>query len=110
MTTSTWGSPPVQLGDRRVLHPGRWRWLRSLSWLVLLFFLTAGAFGLPLQWAVDHLPAGNAPVQLAGLIGACVCSRWAATASPSGSARAAPLESWPCAPPWVGSPSVPAWG
>ncbi len=67
-----WGVPPVQLGQRRVLHPGRLRWLRALSWLVLLFFLTAAAFGLPLQWAADHLAAGDAPVQLAGLIGACV--------------------------------------
>ena len=66
-----WGVPPVQLGQRRVLHPGRLRWLRALSWLVLLFFLTAAAFGLPLQWAADHLAAGDAPMQLAGLIGAC---------------------------------------
>ncbi len=65
-----WGETPVQLGRRRVLHPGRVRWLRALSWMVLLFFLTAGAFGLPLQWATDHLAPG-APVQLAGLIGAC---------------------------------------
>lgn len=38
---------------------------------MLLFFLTAGAYGLPLQWAVDHLPPDNAPLQLAGLLGAC---------------------------------------
>ena len=68
MTTSHWGVPPVQLGDRRVLLPGRRRWLRALAWLALLGVGTAGAFGLPLQWAVDHLPAGNAPVQLAGLV------------------------------------------
>ena len=37
----------MQLGERRVLHPGRWRWLRALGWLVLLFFLTGVAFGLP---------------------------------------------------------------
>jgi membrane protease YdiL (CAAX protease family) len=74
MTSTRWGVPPVQLGDRRVLHPGPRRWLRALGWLAVLFFLTAGAFGLPLQWAVDHLPAGNAPVQLAGLVGACVAA------------------------------------
>lgn len=72
MTPSTWGVPPVQLGERRVLRPGRWRWLRATAWLGLLFFLTAAAFGLPLQWATDHLAAGDAPVQLAGLIAACV--------------------------------------
>ncbi len=73
MTTPTrWGVPPVQLGNRRVLHPGRRYRLRTLAWLVLLFFLTAGAFGLPLQWAIDHLPPDNAPLQLVGLVGACV--------------------------------------
>ena len=53
----------MQLGERRVLHPGRWRWLRALAWLVLLFFLTAAAFGLPLQVAVDLLPPGNAALE-----------------------------------------------
>lgn len=69
---AAWGVPPMHLGDRRVLHPGRWRWLRALAWLTLLFFLTAGAFGLPLQWAVDHLPPDDAALQLVGLVGACV--------------------------------------
>ena len=72
--TSTWGVPPVRLGERRVLRPGRWRWLRASAWLALLFFLTAGAFGLPLQWAVDHLPAGNTPPQLAGVVVACAAA------------------------------------
>jgi len=54
-----WGIP-VQLGERRVLHPGRWRWLRAVAWLVVLFFLTGVAFGLPAQAAVDRLPPGNA--------------------------------------------------
>ena len=61
----------VALGHLRVLRPGRWLWLRALTWLVLLFFVTAGAFGLPLQWAVDHLPAGNHGLQLAGVLTAC---------------------------------------
>ena len=67
-----WGVPPVQLGQRRLLHPGRLRWLRALSWLVLLFFLTAAAFGLPLQWTADHLAPENPALQFAGLTGACV--------------------------------------
>lgn len=71
MEPPRWGVPPVQLGQRRMLRPGRWRWLRALSWLVGLFFLTALAFGLPLQWAADHLSPGNAPLQLTGLVGAC---------------------------------------
>ena len=67
------GVPPMRLGERRLLHPGRWRWLRAMAWMVVLFFLTAGAFGLPLQWVVDHLPA-SPPAQFAGLLGACVAA------------------------------------
>jgi hypothetical protein len=58
----------VQLGERRFLHPGRWRWLRALGWLVLLFFLTGVAFGVPAQAAVDRLPPGNAALQFVGLL------------------------------------------
>lgn len=65
---------PAQLGERRVLHPGRWRWLRAVAWLVLVFFLTAAAFGLPLQAAVDLLPPENAALQLAGLVVACAAA------------------------------------
>ena len=65
---------PIQLGDGRVLHPGRWRWLRALAWLVLLFFLTAAAFGLPLQAAVDRLPSGNGAAGLAGRLIACTAA------------------------------------
>jgi hypothetical protein len=43
---------PVQLGERRVLQRGRLLRLRALAWSFLLFFLTAAAFGLPLQAAV----------------------------------------------------------
>lgn len=64
----------VQLGERRVLQPGRWRRLRAMAWLVLVFFLTAAAFGLPLQAAVDLLPPGNAALQLAGLAIACAAA------------------------------------
>ena len=64
---SRWGIP-VQLGERRVLHPGRWRWPRALGWLVLLFFLTGVAFGFPAQAAVDRLPAGNGALQFVGLL------------------------------------------
>ena len=72
-TTNRWGMP-IQLGDRRVLHPGRWRWLRSLAWLVLLFFLTAAAFGLPLQAAVDRLPSGDGAAGLAARLIACAAA------------------------------------
>lgn len=58
----------MQLGELRTLHPGRWRWLRALGWLVLLFFLTGVAFGLPAQAAVDRLPPGNEAWQFVGLL------------------------------------------
>src|ERR687898_403096 len=61
----------VQLGQRRVLHPGRWLWLRAMAWLLLVFFLTAAAFGLPLQAAADLLPPGNAALELVGSLVAC---------------------------------------
>jgi membrane protease YdiL (CAAX protease family) len=61
----------IQLGHRRVLRPGRRRRLRALAWLLLLFFVTAAAFGLPLQAAADRLPPGSGPLQLAGVLVAC---------------------------------------
>ena len=68
-----WGVP-VQLGQRRVLHPGRLLWLRAVAWLLLLFFLTAAAFGLPLQAAVDLLPPGNAAAEFVGILVACAAT------------------------------------
>ncbi len=64
----------MQLGERRVLHPGRRLWLRATAWLLLVFFLTAAGFGLPLQAAVDLLPPGNAALELVGLVVACVAA------------------------------------
>ena len=68
-----WGVP-VQLGERRVLHRGRWRWLRALAWLALMFFLTAAAFGLPLQEAVDRLPPEEPALGLVGTLLACTAA------------------------------------
>lgn len=68
-----WGVS-IQLGERRVLHRGRWRWLRAMAWLVLVFFLTAAAFGLPLQAAVDLLPTGNLALGLVGPLVACAAA------------------------------------
>jgi hypothetical protein len=64
----------VQLGERRVLHRGRGLWLRALAWLLLLSFLTAGAFGVPLQAAADLLPPENTALQLFGLLVACTAA------------------------------------
>jgi membrane protease YdiL (CAAX protease family) len=68
-----WGVP-VQLGERRVLHRGGRRWLRAMAWLVLVFYLTAAAFGLPLQAAVDLLPPGDPALGLLGILLACTAA------------------------------------
>jgi membrane protease YdiL (CAAX protease family) len=70
-TGSTRWGVPVQLGERRVLQRGRLLWLRATAWFLLLFFLTAAAFGLPLQAAVDRLPPGNEALAFLGLLLAC---------------------------------------
>ena len=72
-SSTRWGVA-LQLGDRRVLRPGGWRWLRAIAWFLLLFFLTAGAFGLPLQAAVDRLPPGNEALAFLGILLACVAA------------------------------------
>ena len=64
----------VQLEERGVLHHGRWLWLRALAWFVLVFFLTAAAFGLPLQAAADLLSPGDAAQQLVGVVVACTAA------------------------------------
>lgn len=68
----------VELGDRRVLGPGRWRWARSLGWMVALFVGAGAVFGLTgllvmrLVSAITGLPARDfnaAPgwLQVAGM-------------------------------------------
>lgn len=64
----------MQLGERRILHRGRWLWLRAMAWLLLVLFLTAAAFGVPLQAAVDLLPPGDAALELVGLLVACAAA------------------------------------
>ncbi|MBB5711604.1 CPBP family intramembrane glutamic endopeptidase [Sphingomonas xinjiangensis] len=39
--TNGQGIHSIALGERRVLHPGRLRWLRAIAWAVALFFLVA---------------------------------------------------------------------
>ncbi|MFI5935371.1 lysostaphin resistance A-like protein [Actinoplanes sp. NPDC051494] len=54
------GGIPVVLGDRRVLHPGRRRWLRALVWMVGLVFAVALVFGLWLDASPAVLPTTDA--------------------------------------------------
>lgn len=64
----------LERGDRRVLHNGRWLPQRSLAWLVLLFFLTAAAFGLPLQAGVDLLSPERADLLFGATLIASACA------------------------------------
>ena len=70
---ATYGDP-IELGDQRVLRPGKVLWLRSLLWMIGFTFLLVLSFGplgetlkslapaadLPLQFAVQCLGAGIA--------------------------------------------------
>lgn len=56
---------PVVLGNRRVLHPGRLRWLRALSWAVALVFLIALAFGTVTDALGRMVPAQHPVLALA---------------------------------------------
>ena len=59
---------PIDLGDRGIVQPGRWLWLRSLVWLVGFTLLLVLSFG-PLGEALKAvLPADDLPLQFAGRI------------------------------------------
>lgn len=59
MTNTAW-SVPIDLGSRRFLHPGPLLWLRTLGWMLALFFLIALA-SFPLSEALgDWLPSDGA--------------------------------------------------
>lgn len=62
---------PIDLGERRFLHPGPLRWLRATAWMVALFLLVAVAsYGV--EGVIgDHYPKDNGPAQfLANVAGA----------------------------------------
>jgi membrane protease YdiL (CAAX protease family) len=61
------GDISPELGQRRVLHPGRWRWLRALAWILPLVFAVALPYGL---WVDSLLPAGDVATFLVQLLGA----------------------------------------
>tara|TARA_R110002167_G_scaffold206514_1_gene410496 strand:- start:74 stop:1009 length:936 start_codon:yes stop_codon:yes gene_type:complete len=67
------GIHPLDLGERRFLHPGPLRWLRALGWAVALFFLVALS-SLPTAEVLGHWwPETSGLAQLvAPFIGALV--------------------------------------
>lgn len=62
MTARLLAAIPIALGSRRILAPGRLRWLRAFAWMVALFFLVLFAFA-PLMHALQAvLPRGDARI------------------------------------------------
>lgn len=50
-------APLIELGARRVLRPGRLRWLRALAWAVLLFVVVVASAMTTTQVLINLLPA-----------------------------------------------------
>ncbi|WP_339931181.1 CPBP family intramembrane glutamic endopeptidase [uncultured Brevundimonas sp.] len=71
--TAGQGVHPIELGERRFLHPGPLRWLRAVGWAVALFFLIA-LTSLPTSEALGKWwPQTSGMAQLAAtVIGAVV--------------------------------------
>ncbi|HEY9219641.1 MAG TPA: CPBP family intramembrane glutamate endopeptidase, partial [Phenylobacterium sp.] len=67
------GWTQIELGERRVLHEGRLRWLRALAWMLALFFLVPMAFGPVMEAVRDRIPDDNAPLEfLTRCLGAAI--------------------------------------
>ena len=77
------------LGERRVLHPGKWRPLRALAWMLVLVFAVAVPFGLWTDAAEDLLPGSPAGTFLAQLVGALVLLAFYAAVVAAGEGRPA---------------------
>jgi membrane protease YdiL (CAAX protease family) len=60
----TWLSP-IDLGQRRVLKPGRLLWLRAIVWLAFSIFATALLFGLTSDMLTQLVPQESAPLAFA---------------------------------------------
>lgn len=59
------GLQPLELGDRRFLHPGPLRWLRATGWALALFFLVAMTAFSTGEMLSDWWPKASGPAQLA---------------------------------------------
>jgi membrane protease YdiL (CAAX protease family) len=57
-------STPIELGSRRVLHPGPLRWLRALAWMVGLFILIGMAGYTPIVLIEFASPTAEAPIEI----------------------------------------------
>jgi membrane protease YdiL (CAAX protease family) len=61
MHYARWGRP-VELGQKRVLKPGRVLWLRALIWLAFCVFAVAFLFGETSDVITKSIPGGSAPL------------------------------------------------
>lgn len=52
-------TPRTVLGESGILQPGRWRWLRSLAWMIALFVLVLIAVGPGMAALRAILPTGE---------------------------------------------------
>lgn len=56
----------ISLGERRVLRPGRLRWLRALVWMIALFFICIAAFGTSMQIIQQIVPKSEVELRFLG--------------------------------------------
>lgn len=88
----------IALGNAGVLAPGRWRWLRALGWMVLLFVAVIAVASLPMlahRFVAPRTADARALALLAALIGYLVYAglvrvgekRWPREIAPSAMAR-----------------------
>src|SRR5689334_12638842 len=59
------------LGERRVLHASKLRWLRALGWMVALVLIIGLAFGPSLE-AMQRLAGKDPALKFAARIAACL--------------------------------------
>lgn len=62
MTGQTRWGVPIELGERRILGEGSFRWLRAICWMVILFLAVATSFGPAMSALRELLPADAAPL------------------------------------------------
>ncbi|MBX3479616.1 MAG: CPBP family intramembrane metalloprotease [Caulobacter sp.] len=74
MTASQSGARPpgLEVGRRRVLHPGPLRWLRALAWMIPLFLIAMTANLFSATAAMAALDGGNGWVPLIFVAIACL--------------------------------------
>ena len=63
---------PIDLGERRVLHPGKWRWARAVGWMVVLVLAVPLAFGPSMEALLRALPKDPADQFIGHALGSLI--------------------------------------